>query len=287
MVIMEDVQLSSHLTPVRWARLGSFSLVIASLLKTRRPPVLVLSLPRSGSSWTGETLGSAADALYLREPVTQSDEAFRNLGTVFSPEDQEISAAYRRLADRAFLGCPDFGGQIVTFPGQWSLISRISRRLVIKEVNPLACQWYITRHQPFIVFLLRHPAAVAWSMHRMGWLGMDRESWGESGDFQGRALRSAQEALKGYERHCLAFYEDLCADPLRQFERLFESAGLRWDDGVRSFIAAKTAGNDGTGSGRKSSLMADRWREEVPGENAAALRRSFEKYDLPRYRENW
>jgi hypothetical protein len=267
--------------------MGSLSRILAFLLKPRRPPVLVLSLPRSGSSWIGETLGSAADALYLREPVTQSDDAFRNLGTVFSPEDPKISGAYRSLADRAFLGCPDFGSHIVIFAGQWSLTSRVSRRLVIKEVNPLACQWYIGHYQPFIVFLLRHPAAVAWSMHRMGWLGMDSEDWRESGDFQGRALRSAKEALEEYERHCLILYEDLCANPRQQFERLYMYAGLRWGKGICDFIAAKTADYDGTGTGRDSRVMAERWREVVPGENAAALRQSFEKYDLPWYREGW
>ena len=59
-------------SPIRWSRFGAASLLLAKTVKSRRPATLILSLPRSGSSWVGEILGSAANALYLREPITQT-----------------------------------------------------------------------------------------------------------------------------------------------------------------------------------------------------------------------
>src|SRR4051794_38244039 len=87
---------------VPWVHRGTFSRLIASSWKPRRPAVLILSLPRSGSSWVGSLLGRAPDALYLREPVSQSDPGINHL-IVFDPSDHpELEGTFRRLADRAF-----------------------------------------------------------------------------------------------------------------------------------------------------------------------------------------
>ena len=70
--------------PVSWVRHAPWTKWLTRILRTRQPAVMLLSLPRSGSSWAGEALGCATDALYLREPVTQSDQLFHDLGTVFA-----------------------------------------------------------------------------------------------------------------------------------------------------------------------------------------------------------
>lgn len=85
----------------------------------RRPPALVLSLPRSGSSWVGDTLGHADDAMYLREPITQSNmqlhgavQAMQDIGPG-GPDTDTL-----RYADNAFNGIPDFLAGIVQRPNQ-------------------------------------------------------------------------------------------------------------------------------------------------------------------------
>ena len=55
-------------SPVRWGRFPGLTGMLARALSPAEPPVLVVSLPRSGSSWVGEVLGAAPDAMYLREP---------------------------------------------------------------------------------------------------------------------------------------------------------------------------------------------------------------------------
>jgi hypothetical protein len=254
--------------------------------------VLLISLPRSGSSWAGDALGCATDALYLREPVTQSDGLFQRLGTIFSIDQPDLDARYERSAREAFAGWPDFDPCIVRFPGQWRLARRPSQRVVIKEVNPLACGWHIEHYAPRVVLLVRHPAAVALSWQRKGWLAANAESWAANGEAQGRALRSALNALTQYEAQRVVAYEDLCAHPISSFKALYRFAGLTWEARAEQFIAERTrmtdAGNTWDTS-RNSQEMIQAWRRQAVPAHVDALHKTFSAFGLPWYRDdrNW
>lgn len=250
--------------------------------------VLLLSLPRSGSSWAGEALGCAIDALYFREPVTQSDRLFHDLGTVIAIDSAILKARCQELADKAFAGQPDFEPSIVRFPERWPVSPRRSSRVVIKEVNPRACAWYLERYAPRVVLLVRHPAAVALSWQRKGWLEADAVGWAKNGEVQGRALREALDSLKGYEAHRIVQYEDLCADPIKVFRSLFAFAGLTWEAGAEAFITERIQNDDPDNpwnTSRNSREMIHGWRRHVTPSHVAALRRTFCGVDLPWYRE--
>jgi hypothetical protein len=262
---------------------------LARQFRLQQPGVLVLSLPRSGSSWTGEALGAAANALYLREPVTQSDQAFYLMGTVFPLTSPGIEAKYRRLADMAYEGWPDFGSHVVRFPEQWTLRERRKRRIVVKEVNPLACQWYARRYHPHIVFLVRHPAAVALSWQSKGWLDPTEAGWAENGRVQGRALRAAFGTLAAYPAHHRVLYEDLCAEPVAQFRNLFEFAGLKWDAAAAAFLTERTTQEDGSNAWdttRVSHRMIGAWRRKATPAHVAALRATYQTFGLDCYRDD-
>src|SRR5205085_2708995 len=125
-------------------RQGGFGSGLPSVLKrlasglgrpavaTGQAPVLVLSLPRSGSSWVGNVLGCAPDAIYLREPVTQSDPSFYMKGTVFRI-DRGVKPTYERLADRAFAGDAEFPDKVRIYENQWEPGAAEGRRVVVKE----------------------------------------------------------------------------------------------------------------------------------------------------------
>jgi hypothetical protein len=246
------------------------------------PPVLVLSLPRSGSSWVGNLLGCAPDALYLREPVTQSEPKFHRLGTVFRVDRPELVYAHKRLGDKAFRGSTVYPDSVLPFPPH-----RDSERgaggggrrvvVVIKEVNPCAAPWYLHWYAPRLVLLVRHPAAVALSFQRLGWLGPDAGEWERNGVFQASALRVALEAAEGYPAGRAVTYESLCRDPLAGFEALYDFAGLTWGDGARRYVETYS---------RDSLATADAWRSQVPGELLGALRRGFRRSDLPWFRDD-
>lgn len=275
--------------PVSWVRHAPWTKWLTRVLRTRQPALMLLSLPRSGSSWTGEALGCASDALYLREPVTQSDPLFESLGTLFAIDGPAVNARYERPAGKAFAGWPDFDPGIVRFPDQWALHRRRSRRVVIKEVNPFACGWHIEHYAPRLVLLVRHPAAVALSWQRKGWLRADAGSWAANGELQGRALRSALDALTRYEAHRVVLYEDLCAHPISSFTALYRFAGLTWDARAEAFITDRTHNDDAGNTwdtSRNSQQMIDAWRTQAVPSHVRALHQAFSVFGLPWYRDH-
>jgi hypothetical protein len=273
-------------SPVPWTRWGIASRWLARLVPPQKPPLLVLSLPRSGSTWVGEIMGYGSRALYLREPVTQGDPIFYDRGTVFPLHDPVLRQAYIELGDRAFAGLPASDPNITLFPAQWALAQRRRRRVVIKEVNPLATEWYLERYRPRVIFLLRHPAAVALSFQKLGWLEDTPQAWEEHGAFQGRVLATAQRALATYDLGTTLFYGDACAAPEPIFRRLYDFAGLAWDEAVVAHLARRTSGQDSSNlwkTSRDSKAMIDAWRSAVSPPLLRALRRGFQTYHLPWY----
>lgn len=277
--------------PVSWARWGRWSAALSRIRPTSGPPVLVLSLPRSGSSWVGETLGFAPDALYLREPMSQGDPLFRRLGTVFAMDDRpDLVARHQVLADRAFAGCPAFPADIVRFPERWSWRDRPGRRVVVKEVNPLAGPWYAARYRPRLVFLVRHPVAVALSWARKGWLDERPESWAAQGRLQAETLGRAMAGLEGYrDAMRVVTYESLCTDPMAAFPDLYRFAGLSWNESVAAYVQGHTQqrhAGDVFGTSRPSRLMLAAWRNQATPEQVSAVRAGFRSVSLPWYRDD-
>jgi hypothetical protein len=173
----------------------------------------------------------------------------------------------------------------VRFPGAWEPTRRSTRRVVIKEVNPLACGWHIAHYAPRVVLLVRHPAAVALSWQRKGWLVPTEKSWAANGEVQGRALRAALDALSRHAPHRVIAYEDLCTDPIGVFKSVYAFAGLSWDVRAEQFIHERTV-VDGTqwDTSRKSQTMIHRWRTQVVPSHVNALHHTFAEFDLPWYR---
>ncbi|MCK4387230.1 MAG: sulfotransferase [Dehalococcoidia bacterium] len=292
------------------------SLFLARRFETLTPSILILSLPRSGSSWVGEILGSAGNALYLSEPIAQSDLTLgRSQDTAFDPSDPP--PAYKRFADRAFCGLPTFPKWLVLRkPNQWSLFERHYRRLVIKEVKPLACGWLLKRYNPRVIFLVRHPMAVALSYLNLGWTDIHIEKaplasrglantflshweqhlksvtdfWDQHGTMQGALLRSILDSLIDYPDQTIVLYEQLCADPIKSFQNLFTFAGLSWDGTIERLITKTSSSSDNNkeyGTSRDSRSMVNAWKGKVSDEEVKRLRAAFMKFDLPWYGANW
>lgn len=265
----------------------------------------------------GEVLGSAADAIYLREPITQGlHVAGVPVQDAVAVDPLSLPLAHRRIAAAVFAAVPAFPASIVPQPAAWSLRARRARRLVVKEINPLLLEHLLGRHRPRLVMLLRHPAAVALSYARLGW-SSDAQSarlaryladvglrecarpleaatgfWARQGAFQGAAQRVILQRLLDRADHRTVRYEDLCASPVEQFRALFDFAGLAWSGAMEAVIRAHSAGGDEAdtyGTRRDSRAMIDRWRTRVRAEDLAELRRTYEAFALPWYssEEDW
>ena len=299
--------------PVWWAKLGFVSTFLSKFFTTVEPPILVLSLPRSGSSWVGEILGNATNALYLREPVTQSNLALdESQYTVFYVDPVKPLPSYKRFADVAFSGLPIFRRGILRYPKQWSILERKHKRLVIKEVNPLACQWILQFYRPRMIFLVRHPAAVALSYSKLGWININIEKklltcpgllkgplrkykryvrsrsdfWENHGIMQGATLRVVLETLRAYSDYRIITYEDLCANPLNVFNSLFSFASLSFDEKIIELIIDRCQDrvtDNAYGTSRDSSTMINAWRGSFSHDKLNRLRDAYWAFELPWY----
>lgn len=294
--------------PVIWTNLGLISWHLARAAPLTSPPVLILSLPRSGSSWVGEILGQSASSLYLHEPITQTylDQNIEAGPSFFEIDTGDLPMGYRFAADAAFLGLPVFHSVIVKSPLEWMwLQNRQHQRVLIKEVNPFALQWFIGEYKPRIIYLVRHPVPVANSFHRMGWTGKQFESrfashtlsaldpsyqtftdsfWAEMGAMQAVTLNRSLEILEGYSDCTIVQYEEICADPLTLFRRLFSFADLQWQQAVEDrIISQSNASNKNRAqtysTSRSSNAMIDSWKGEVPEDVIAEVRQAYCSYN--------
>ncbi len=265
--------------PVRWARWGPVSRLLAGAFPCARPYVLVLSLPRSGSSWVGHILGCSPGALYLREPFTQTGLESGDVVPAGTFGDG-IPPSWEAVAGDVRCGLPRFHGHVVEDPHRWRLSGRRERRLVVKEVRPQALPWFLRVHPFRVVYLIRHPAAVALSLRAMAWRPVpdagELDAWRQEGERQADRIRHALSFLAGREDATVVRYEDLCLAPSEGFRSLYRFAGLPWSDAVERAVDATSTSAEPYRVGaydleRRSRDMVDRWRREIPPDALSAL----------------
>jgi hypothetical protein len=225
--------------------------------------------------------------MYLREPVNQSYQKHGRADSVVEVTPGHMPGLYQSAAEKAFAAIPDFDRGVVQHHAQWSLLQRQRRRLVIKEVNPLACGWYLQCFRPRVIFVVRHPAGVALSHRALKWGDtVDEHYWQDHGRYQGETLRAAFDALQDYPEVVITVFEKLCADPVAGFRHLYRFAGLDWDRHVEAWITQHSSAGeraDAYGTQRNSVEVAQAWKSEITPEALAELRRAYQAFALPWY----
>lgn len=297
-----------------WTNIGPLGRTIALSRPMKPRPVLILSLPRSGSSWVGEILGSASNAAYLREPINQTyqnNEGFGQSSLVEINAESVAPTSYVSARAKVIAAIPDFENDVVSDRRQWSLRSRPARTLVVKEVNPLAIKFILHDFRPYVIYLTRHPAAVANSYLMQGWTG-ERLSdatlarfrsvphsstdsfWFNLGAVQAFAHQTVLDALAGYDGWRLIRYEDLCIDPPQEFKTLFQLCGLDFNEMSQERVTRSVSSRETYRPGqystqRHSSEMPTLWRSQVGPDQRAELLEGYGVIPPSLYsgREDW
>jgi hypothetical protein len=276
------------MTPSILTRILFSSRVLARSHPFKAPPVLLLSYPRSGSSWIGAMIARSPDVAYLREPVSGLYLAGTTKETVVDPDsDVETRGLYTKFADRAFEGVLSWQLEdAVTSTDAFAFRNRRLRTLVIKEVNPLAADFYVRRYRPKVVMILRHPAAIAESYERMGWLDGAFE---EIGLLYGTHMAAALVACESTSL-TIVRYEDLALDPRSRFRALFDSLAVRPPDDFEGVVVelceAKGSLDDAYEVRRSSREEAFKWRERIRPDEIDAVMRGYLRSSLPYYRDD-
>jgi hypothetical protein len=175
------------------------------------PPILILSVPRSGSTWIGQILGEAAAARYIHEPDNETEHPYalrakRDLGRFPFLRPGERARRYEACWEAAFGGAewprrtwlsrraldrqPYAAIEAWCDPDRWrpvrlAMIAAFAgpgrvriqgQRPVVKSVHGLlAGEWLIRRWRPLPVVVRRHPLNVVASWRKAS-TGAERES---------------------------------------------------------------------------------------------------------------
>lgn len=279
--------------------------LFAPRIRPAGPPALIVGTARSGTSFTGATLGAAQNAAYLREPVTF--DVFRDhADLVPALARRDPDPRLERLVDRAFSGRAHPARTVTLWPEQFR---SSADTLVVKEVLPLSAGWMARRTGARVLFIHRHPGAVIASWWRREWFGspieeqladtlrdrkvMDHRAARLAAIFaiQEEAMLTAAADLGGLAS--TVRYEDVALEPVATFRAASEHLGLVWTAEREEEIRSATDGTLRRDDGRSADLVrraTDRvaaWQTELDADERRAAAQGYEALGGSMYRAEW
>ena len=284
-------------------------------------PILVTGAHRSGTTWVGKMLALAPGVAYIHEPFSPrtaaglSPAGFDRYFTVVTSENE---ARYRPGLEQTIRFRYGLGAQLHSLRGGRDL-ARIPRDLVRVErarlsgarplvkdpIALLSAEWLAETFGMDVVVLIRHPAAFAASLKRLGWKhsfatfiqegrvpevvrpyeAEIRQQAERPGEILAQAVllwRLLYNAVDGYrERHpdwAFVRHEDASAEPVATFERLYAQLGLDLTPAAKEAIARASAPDNPAELATPYAVELDsaasigRWREDLTPEEIETLR---------------
>jgi Sulfotransferase family len=280
-------------------------------------PILVTGAHRSGTTWVGKMLALAPGVGYVHEPFNPrfSAGAFDRYFTVVTQENEaryapELECAltfrYELVARLRRRSRPkDVARALRDFGRVERLRRRHPRPLMKDPIALLSAEWLAQRFGMDVVVLIRHPAAFASSLKRLGWRHsfatfLDngrvpevirpyeeeiRAQAHEPGDDLAQAAllwRLLYNAVASYrERHVdwvFLRHEDVSLEPVGSFKRLYEQLGLELTDAAREEIGRASSSGNPSAPPTPHTVELDsaaslgRWRDELTSEEIEVLR---------------
>jgi hypothetical protein len=285
------------------------------------PPILVTGAHRSGTTWVGRMLALAPGVSYVHEPFSPrtaaglSPAGFDRYFTVVTSENE---GRYRPGLERTLQFRYALGAQLRSLRGPLDLartardFARVERarlagaRPLMKDpIALLSAEWLEAAFRMDVVVLIRHPAAFAASLKRLGWKHSFatfiqdgrvpevlrpyepeiREQAEQPGQILAQAAllwRVLYNAVDGYrERHpdwAFVRHEDASAEPVTTFERLYAQLGLDFTPASRNAIARASAPDNPAAPQTPHAVELDsaaslgRWRGDLTAEEIETLR---------------
>ena len=242
-------------------------------------PILVTGSHRSGTTWIGRVLAFSPNVGYVHEPFNVHDWPnwlSVRLPNVFTYICDENSHLYEHsVGDALRFRYPiqniasaqnlQHGADMVA-QYQRSLWYRLrqKRPLVKDPIAIMSAEWIARRFDVQAVVMIRHPAAFASSIKRLGW-GFDFRNWRDQPlllrdligayeepirEFAERPHDIIDQAIlmwnvihhviegyrKGHPDWIFLRHEDVCEEPLKRFGDLYERLDLTWDRVVEEAI---------------------------------------------------
>jgi len=226
-------------------------------------PILITGSHRSGTTWLGKMLTLGKNTLLIREPFNIRKNAYKYNGLAkywftYAPE-----LPYK-LSIEAFSKVLNRKTGKVFKRKEYQRYFRFTRkgRLVIKD--PIACfssEWLYNNFDIELIVLIRHPAAFAESLKRMGWY-FPFEHLLKQKKLMEDLLMPFQSEIENYPKNIvsqaallwkLIYYvllkykekypdwivekhEDLSLNPVDKIKNIYIQTGIPWNNSIKAKI---------------------------------------------------
>ena len=270
-------------------------------------PILITSLPRSGSTWCLHVIGEAEETLPAYEPILNALKRYDRNWCWFSREPDD-KVDYPTFCYNCFTGIPKGPSELYLAWHRWGIWSRQGRRPLVKETLLRSMPQCIKTYSPTVVMLRRHPAAVAESLIRSNVLSSIRLANAQRkpvfarlfegvpiyqalGRLQGYLLSEFLSQCSHYEKLLIVSHEQLCTAPIPEFQKIFAHCGLKWSARIERKLARLSEVESpypGTPQ-RITSTLPSRIGAGLTTQEITQVRKGWDEYGLPWYRldEEW
>ncbi len=245
-----------------------------------RQPILVTGAHRSGTTWVGKMLAAGGEAAYISEPLNVlhrpgvmrasvehwysyicKDNEAAYLGALHEMLRFHYHAWSEVKSLRSRKDALRMGRDLGVFI--WGKLGR-QRALLKDPFAVFSIPWFIRRLNCQVVITVRHPAAFASSLKRLGWnfdfsdllqqpllmrdwlepyreemLAMQRcpqDVIGQGSLLWKMVYQTAAQCRERFPKIRVVRHEDLSLDPLRQFQSLYQALGLTFNRRARQSI---------------------------------------------------
>ncbi len=301
-------------------------------------PILVTGAHRSGTTWVGRMLAADEDTAYISEPLNVLHRpgvyrapVLRWYTYINQENESEYLPAFRELLDfdyhtwreiRSLRSVKDFlrmGRDFHTF----FIGSFHGQRILLKDPFAVfSAPWFAARLDCQIVITVRHPAAFASSLKRLGWsfdfrnlleqpalmrdhLEADRVEMEKTpaDDVIGQAAllwrmiyRVVHAAAELHPDFKVVRHEDLSRDPVSGFNELYRSLGLSFTRQVQKTILNSSSSENPSELSKKkvhavkldSRANMENWKKRLSADEIARIRSVTESVSQLYYSDvNW
>jgi hypothetical protein len=277
---------------VRRARCAVASRLYRDVRPGTEATIVVAGVARSGTTWVGEILSVGLGYRIVFEPFhadkVSGFKGFNYLQYMRPGDEDSRLAAFSESVFSGAVRDPRWIDKQVEFLRP--------RGRIVKDVRICLMLRWVREKFPRvpIVFVLRHPCAVASSHSRLGWSSeRDLASMLEQPklveDVLGPHMDTIRGAARPHEKHAVlwcvnnlvvlrhfadgglhvCYYEDLVEEPKAAVSELFEAVGRDYDPAVLA-SALRPSLTTSRGSAQLSGAqVANAWQSELTGEEAA------------------
>lgn len=256
--------------------------------------ILVVGVPRSGSTWLASMLAATPGSFAVLEPDNpywhpEAEPVRKLLGTYAVLGPGERAPEYQSLWDGVFSGIPR-GARRWPRPEVHNVVAK-------SVFAAFAVEWLAERYAPRVILIERNPLNVvaSWMQHHfeVGDLAtrerirdsIEPLALPEWDPFAPRVLQVAwavgvlmsvmRRQARTHPEWALVSHDALCVEPARGLRTVAQAAGLRWTARVERRVRGSNAPGTGAEIKRVAGNLPSKWRRVAGMEDVAPYLAQF------------